>query len=50
MPFAGYKNFKDCVRKNRDKKKPEAYCGEIYWKVEKGKKKSNLLKKIKKKN
>jgi len=29
MPFAGYKSFADCVRKNRDKKDPEAYCGKI---------------------
>ena len=29
MPFAGYENFADCVRKNRDKDNPEAYCGEI---------------------
>ena len=49
MPFAGYKNFKDCVKKNQDKGDPDAYCGSIYWKVEKGKNKSNLLKKLKKK-
>jgi hypothetical protein len=29
MPFAGYKNFKDCVSKNSDKKDPQAYCAEI---------------------
>lgn len=29
MPFADYKNFKDCVQKNQDKKDPEAYCAEI---------------------
>ena len=44
-----YKNFKACVAANQDKRDPNAYCGEIYWKVEKGKKKSSLLKKLKKK-
>ena len=34
MPFAGYKNFKDCVRKNQDKSNPEAYCSSIMRKVE----------------
>ena len=29
MPFGQYKNFADCVKKNRDKKNPEAYCAEI---------------------
>ncbi|MFW5902622.1 MAG: hypothetical protein ACOCTT_01905 [archaeon] len=28
-PFAGYKNFDDCVKKNQDKKDPKAYCGKI---------------------
>jgi hypothetical protein len=35
MPFADYKNFKDCVSKNQDKDDPEAYCAEIKRKVEK---------------
>ena len=34
MPFAGYKDFKDCVRKNQDKRNPEAYCASIMRKVE----------------
>jgi len=34
MPFAGYKNFKDCVEKNQDKRSPEGYCAEIMRKVE----------------
>lgn len=34
MPFAGYKNFADCVAKNRDKKNPQAYCGSIMHQVE----------------
>ena len=34
MPFAGYKNFKECVAKNQDKKDPEAYCAVIMRKVE----------------
>jgi len=41
MPLGKYKNFKDCVRKNRDKSNPEAYCGSIYWKVEGQKKKKS---------
>lgn len=35
MPFAGYKDFDDCVAKNRDKRDPKAYCAEIMRKVEK---------------
>lgn len=38
MPFANYKNFADCVRKNRGKGNPKAYCSTIMRKVEKGKK------------
>jgi len=34
-PFAGYKNFADCVAKNSDKSNPEAYCSVIKRKVEK---------------
>jgi hypothetical protein len=34
MPFAKYKDFKDCVAKNRDKENPEAYCATIMRKVE----------------
>jgi HK97 family phage prohead protease len=33
-PFAGYKDFDDCVRKNQDKKDPEAYCAVIQRKAE----------------
>jgi len=33
-PFAGYKDFQDCVNRNRDKGNPRAYCGKIYWQVE----------------
>lgn len=29
MPFAGYKDFADCVARNQDKDNPEAYCGRI---------------------
>jgi hypothetical protein len=29
MPFANYKDFDDCVRKNSDKEDPKAYCGKI---------------------
>jgi hypothetical protein len=34
MPFAGYKDFDDCLRKNRGKKNPKAYCGAIKHKAE----------------
>lgn len=33
-PFAGYRDFKDCVAKNKDKDDPEAYCGSIKAKAE----------------
>ena len=35
-PFAGYEDFEACVRSNKDKGDPKAYCGEIKHKVEKG--------------
>ena len=34
MPFAGYKDFADCVAKNQDKSDPNAYCGSIKHQVE----------------
>jgi len=34
MPHAGYKNFKDCVKKNQDKRNLVRYCGKI-WETEK---------------
>ena len=34
MPFAGYKDFADCVAKNQDKDDPDAYCGKIKHQVE----------------
>lgn len=34
MPFAGYRDFADCVSKNSDKENPEAYCGKIRHQVE----------------
>ena len=36
MPFAGYRDFADCVSKNGDKDDPRAYCGSIKAEVEKG--------------
>lgn len=33
-PFAGYKDFDDCVAKNSDKEDPKAYCASIMQKVE----------------
>jgi hypothetical protein len=35
MPFAGYKDFDECVAKNGDKANPKAYCASIQRKVEK---------------
>lgn len=37
MPFAGYKDFKDCILKNRDKENSKAYCAVIMRKVENSK-------------
>ena len=34
MPFGPYKDFDDCVSKNRDKNNPQAYCGFIKHQVE----------------
>lgn len=34
MPFAGYRDFDDCVAKNQDKADPEAYCGSIKHRAE----------------
>ena len=34
MPFAGYRDFDDCVRRNRDKRDPKAYCAEIQRRAE----------------
>ncbi len=34
MPFAGYKDFDECVKKNRDKADPKGYCASIMRKVE----------------
>lgn len=33
--FAGYKDFAECERKNKDKQDPSAYCGDIKRKTEK---------------
>jgi cytochrome c556 len=43
MPFADYKNFADCVAKNKDKDSPDAYCGYIKNQVEGGKKKEEAM-------
>jgi hypothetical protein len=45
-PFAGYKDFADCVAKNKDKSDPEAYCGYIKHKVEDPKKEGSVIAKI----
>jgi hypothetical protein len=33
-PFAGYEDFEDCEKKNSDKDRPDAYCGEIKHRTE----------------
>lgn len=33
-PFAGFKDFPDCVKKNSYVDDPFAYCGSIYWRAE----------------
>jgi hypothetical protein len=43
MPFAGYKNHAECVKKNSGKEDPDAYCAEIERQAKK-KEKSKLLK------
>ena len=32
MPFAGFKDFSECVKKNQDKKSPEAFCAYLHHK------------------
>ena len=44
MPFAGYKDFADCVKKNHKKRNPKAYCAEIQRRSEKKKKSSRKSK------
>jgi hypothetical protein len=43
MPFAGYKDFAECVRQNQQADDPNAYCGYIKHQVEGGKKKEEAL-------
>jgi hypothetical protein len=31
MPFGEYENFNDCVRKNKDKDDPQAYCAQLHF-------------------
>lgn len=44
MPFAKYKDFDNCVSKNKDKGNPQAYCGSIKAKTEKMKLNKKLRK------
>lgn len=32
-PFGDYADFEECVRKNKDKRDPEAYCAELHKKI-----------------
>ena len=34
MPFGDYKDWDDCISKNKDKDNPEKYCGYIKHKIE----------------
>ena len=45
MPFGQYKNFADCVAKNKSKDNPKAYCATIQRKAE-GKKESKISEKF----
>jgi hypothetical protein len=40
-PFADYKDFADCVSKNKDKRNPEAYCASIEQKIKEARKKKD---------
>jgi len=33
MPFAGFRDFSECVNKNKDKRSPEAFCAYLHHKV-----------------
>jgi len=33
MPFGPYTDFADCVKKNRHKGNPEAYCAVVHQKI-----------------
>ena len=43
MPMGEYKDFADCVSKNKSKDDPSAYCGYIKHQIEGGKKKEEAL-------
>lgn len=48
MPFAGYKNWEDCIKFNKNKRNPQAYCGKIESNIRKhieGNKMSKAIKK-----
>lgn len=38
MPFGRFKNFKDCVNKNQDKRDPEAFCAVVERSIKKRRK------------
>lgn len=33
MPFGPYKDFAECVNRNKDKDNPEAYCALLHYKI-----------------
>ncbi len=43
IPFGEFKDFQDCVRKNKSKDDPNAYCGYIKHQIEGGKKKEEVM-------
>ena len=43
MPMEEYSDFADCVRKNKSKDDPNAYCGYIKHQIEGGKKKEEVM-------
>ena len=38
MPFGRFKDFKDCVAKNQDKRDPEAFCAQVERSIKKRRK------------
>ena len=44
-PIGEYSNFADCVKKNKDKKDPKAYCGTIEHNIKEAREKKKDMKK-----
>ena len=46
MPFGHYKDFADCVKKNRDKKSPQGYCASIERSIKEARENKNKTKSV----